>query len=110
MYELFPTIPTNGRSKRTAVSKSKPVRLKAPSPNRHTTSRSGRACLAPMQNGMPTPIVPSGPGSIHRPALGLHDAAGERDDVAAVADEHGVLGEELVDLLGEPQRMDRRRV
>src|SRR5680860_1182214 len=46
MYELLPTTPMNGRSKRTIVSKSQPVRLKAPSPNRQTTSRSGRASFA----------------------------------------------------------------
>src|SRR3954464_11004148 len=43
-------------------------------------------------------------------ALGLHDAAGERDDVAAVADEPRVLGEGLVELVREAQRVDRRRV
>src|SRR4051795_11175346 len=43
-------------------------------------------------------------------ALRLDDAAGERDDVAAVADEARVLGQGLVDLVREAQRMDRRRV
>src|SRR3954468_1975194 len=43
-------------------------------------------------------------------ALRLHDAAGEGDDVAAVADEPCVLGEGLVDLVREAQRVDRRRV
>src|SRR4051794_28893397 len=43
-------------------------------------------------------------------ALGLHDAARERDDVAAVADEHRVVREELVDLVREAQRVDRGRV
>src|SRR3954451_12300975 len=43
-------------------------------------------------------------------ALRLDDAARERDDVAAVADEPRVLGEGLVDLVREAQRMDRRRV
>src|SRR3954451_5897860 len=42
-------------------------------------------------------------------ALRLHDAAGERDDVAAVADEPRVLGQGLVDLVREAQRVDRRR-
>src|SRR3954454_3250869 len=43
-------------------------------------------------------------------ALRLHDAAGERDDVAAVADAPRVLGEGLVDLVREAQRVDRGRV
>src|SRR3954464_5417275 len=43
-------------------------------------------------------------------ALRLHDAAGEGDDVAAVADEPRVLGQGLVDLVREAQRVDRRRV
>src|SRR4051794_32650411 len=43
-------------------------------------------------------------------ALGLHDPAGERDDVAAVADEPRVLGQGLVDLVRQAQRVDRRRV
>src|SRR4051795_4305823 len=43
-------------------------------------------------------------------ALRLHDAAGEGDDVAAVADEPRVLGEGLVDLVREAQRVDRRGV
>src|SRR5919202_2376486 len=43
-------------------------------------------------------------------ALRLHDAAGERDDVAAVADEPRVLGEGLVELVREAERVDRRRV
>src|SRR4051812_24271835 len=43
-------------------------------------------------------------------ALGLHHAAGERDDVAAVADEPRVLGEGLVDLVRQAQRVNRRRV
>ena len=60
-----------GRLKRTIVSKSQPVMLKAPSPNRHTTSLCGCASFAAMANGTPTPRVPSGPGSSQRPgALG----------------------------------------
>src|SRR3954451_13571317 len=43
-------------------------------------------------------------------ALRLHHAAKERDDVAAVADEPRVLGEGLVDLVREAQRVDRRGV
>ena len=39
---------------------------------------------------------------------GLHDPAGEGDDVAAVADVDRVVREELVDLVREPQRVDRR--
>src|SRR5918992_1153505 len=65
MYELLPTTPMNGRSKRTGV---------------HPQSWSAR----------------------------LHDAAGEGDHVAAVADVDRVVREELVDLVREPQRMDRR--
>src|SRR4051812_48803573 len=42
--------------------------------------------------------------------LGLDDAAGERDDVAAVADEARVLRQRLVELVREAQRVDRRRV
>jgi hypothetical protein len=38
----------------------------------------------------------------------LHDAARERDNVAAVTDVQRVVGEELVDLVGETQRVDRR--
>src|SRR3954453_7659136 len=43
-------------------------------------------------------------------ALRLHDPAGERDDVAAAADEARVLGQRLVELVREAQRVDRRRV
>src|SRR3954465_8158916 len=43
-------------------------------------------------------------------ALRLHHAAGERHDVAAVADESRVLGQRLVELVREAQRVDRRRV
>ena len=111
MYELLPTMPTNGRSKRTAVSKSKPVRLNAPSPKRHTTSRSGSACLAPMQNGMPTPIVPSGPGSIHRPGpLGWTTPPENVTMSPPSPMNREFVGEELVDLVREAQRVDRRRV
>src|SRR5262245_60795419 len=42
--------------------------------------------------------------------LRLHDLAGERDDVAAVADVDRVLGEELVDLVDQAVRVDRRGV
>src|SRR3954449_1535190 len=43
-------------------------------------------------------------------ALRLDDAARERDDVAAVADEPRVVGQRLVELVREAQRVDRRRV
>src|SRR4051812_1222046 len=43
-------------------------------------------------------------------ALRLDHAAGEGDDVAAVADEPGVVRQGLVDLVREAQRVDRRRV
>src|SRR5918999_5083946 len=41
-------------------------------------------------------------------STGLDDPAREGDDIAAVADVDRVVGEELVDLVREPQRMDRR--
>src|SRR3954468_10227875 len=43
-------------------------------------------------------------------ALRLDDAARERDDVAAVADEPRVLRQRLVELVREAQGVDRRRV
>src|ERR687896_558331 len=73
MYELLPMTPMNGRSKRTIVSKSQPVRLKAPSPNRHSTSLSRRACLAAIAKAMPTPSVPSGPGRRGEDEAGVAD-------------------------------------
>ena len=40
----------------------------------------------------------------------LDDAGADRHHVAAVADEDGVLGQEIVDLPGQPQRMNRHGV
>ena len=68
MYELFPMTPMNGRSKRLAVWMSQPVMPNVPSPNRHKTSFAGSANFEDMANETPTPSVPSGPGSIHKPS------------------------------------------
>lgn len=38
----------------------------------------------------------------------LHDTASEGDDVTPIADEDGVVSEELVQFMRQPQRMDGR--
>ena len=58
-----------GRPKRTAVSNSMPFRPKEPSPYTITTRRFGCESCAASAKGMPTPSVPSGPGSIQAPSL-----------------------------------------
>ena len=63
----FPTTTTIGSLKRSAVSKSIPLKPNEPSPWMTNTVRSGCSSLAAMANGAPTPRQPSGPGSSHRP-------------------------------------------
>ena len=67
MCELLPITDRNGAPKRCAVSRSNAVMPNEPSPNRQTTSFSGAASFAAMENPVPTPSEPSAPGSIHCP-------------------------------------------
>ena len=59
----FPTTRTAGIEKRTSVSKSSPLRPKAPSPMTHTTCDPNPAAPTPTAYPGPTPRQPNGPGS-----------------------------------------------
>ena len=67
--ELLPITPTNGSLRCTMVMKSKPVSVKEQSPYSTTTSRFGCANFEAIAKPVPTPSVPSGPGSIQPPGL-----------------------------------------
>ena len=61
MPELLLTMKTIGNLQRTAVSSSIALKPKAQSPLILTTGTSGRASLAPMAKGTPTPMHPLEP-------------------------------------------------
>src|SRR5205085_2141026 len=98
-----------GRLKRTIVSKSQPVMLKAPSPNRHTTSLSGWASFEAMANGTPTPRVPSGP-SVAIARCRLRHGRQDRPDVADQAERNvAVLADRAVIHVDLHDRRPRRQ-
>ncbi len=66
-WRSLPTTETTGRSKRTKVSNSKPLRPKVPSPLTIRTFFSGKAVFTAIAKPVPTPSVPMGPGSYHWP-------------------------------------------
>ena len=91
-----------------AVSISIPFQPKAPSPLRTTTGRSGAATLAPIPNGIPTPMHPCGPAlRLPRALIDRNRLAREIENLVAVDDEDGVARDDVLDFVAQAQRMNR---
>ena len=94
---------------RAIVSNSMPAKPKAPSPSSRQTWRSGWATLAPIAWPGPGAEAAEGPG-VHPAArlVGVDEAAGVGDEVAAVADHDRVAVEHLAELPVDAHRVQRR--
>src|SRR4051812_38730880 len=108
---LLPITATTSTPWRASVSNSMPLKPNAPSPTSRTTWRRGVRELGGERVARAAPQTAERPGV--EPAAGrvrVHDAARERDEVSAVADDDRVAVEHAAQLRVQPHRVQRRAI